>query len=80
MIWIILATAFPSFTLGFAVCNHLYTKRIAEIVADHKSDSDKLFKNSFRAGWDAAGNDITNVKKQYDKLVNPLKYKKFEDE
>lgn len=74
MIWIVLVAAFPSFVLGFAVCQHLYTKRIEELTRDHKSDSDSLFLNTFQAGWDAANSNVTNVKLQYDKLVNPLKY------
>ena len=81
MMWIVIAlTAITSFVLGFAVCQNLYTKKITTLVDVQNAELRENWKDTFRAGWDAASHDISNVKLQYDKLMNPLKYKKFDDE
>lgn len=72
--YMLVATVFPSFTLGVAVTNYFYSKRIRKISEANSADADNLFHSSFKSGWDAANNDVTNVKLQYDKIVNPYKH------
>lgn len=71
----VVGTALPMFSLGFAVANRLWKKRLDTLVKDHSVEMDRMFNNSFEAGWHSASTDVTNVKTSYDKLVNPLKYR-----
>lgn len=77
----LLAVALPSFVFGFAVCQHLYTKKIDSIMKNLPSEAELSSKRYliFLEGWNAANSDKNNVKMQYDKLVNPLKYAPRED-